>query len=322
MQVEVSAIVVAYAKGDLLERCLTRLERALAAVDGETELIVVVNEMPSPIPPAFERAVVVAGGRALGFAGGVTAGLAVARGRWIALVNDDCMIEADSIAALVDVGEADEQVGSVAARVLFADRPGIVNSTGLEIDDLGVAREREVGARAFPAERDPVEVFGASATFGLFRRTMLDEVGGFDPSYFAYLEDADLAWRARMAGWRTLLAPGAVGLHHHSATLGHASSAKHFLVGRNRVRSLAKNATDRQLRSGLARIVAYDLLQASYASLASQSLAPLSGRLHGLAEWRSYRRAGSANRAEIPLGRSPGLRAALRRNRAYLRGAR
>ena len=123
-------------------------------------------------------------------------------------------------------------------------------------------------------------------TFGLFRRAMLDEIGGFDASYFAYLEDADLAWRARMAGWRCLLAPGAVGLHHHSATLGHGSSAKHFLVGRNRVRSLAKNATERQLRSGLARIVAYDLLHASYASLASRSLAPLSGRLHGLAEWR------------------------------------
>ena len=80
MQAQVSAIVVAYGKGELLGRCLVRLERALAAVDGETELIVVVNDLPSPVPAALERAVVVAGGRELGFAGGVTAGLAVARG--------------------------------------------------------------------------------------------------------------------------------------------------------------------------------------------------------------------------------------------------
>src|SRR5262249_58971225 len=111
----------------------------------------------------------------------------------------------------------------------------MINSAGLEIDELGVARERRLGEPVAAIDGETVEVFGASATLALYRRAMLDSLGGLDASFFAYLEDADLAWRARMAGWRCLLAPRAVALHRHSATLGHGSSAKHPPGGRNPV---------------------------------------------------------------------------------------
>src|SRR5205085_7914454 len=146
---------------------------------------------------------------------------------------------------------------------------------------------------------------------------MLDALGGLDASFFAYLEDADLAWRARMAGWRCVLAPRAIALHHHSGTLGHGSKAKHLLVGRNRVRMLAKNASRRQLRRQLPRIVAYDLLYICYAAVAARTPAPLAGRLRGLRDWRADRAAGRSERREIRLSPTPGLRGALRRNRAY-----
>ena len=179
--------------------------------------------------------------------------------------------------------------------------PASVNSAGVEIDDLGIARERELGAPAASVDDEPVEVFGARASLGLFRRAMLDSLGGLDVSFFAYLEDADLAWRARAAGWRCLLAPRAVARHHHSSTLGHGSSAKHYLVGRNRVRMLAKNASTRQLRRGLLRIAAYDLLYVAYFAATARTLAPLAGRLRGLAEWTIYRAAGSAGRRDMLL---------------------
>ena len=102
---QVSAIVVAYGKGELLGRCLVRLERALERLDGRTELSSSSTTPPSRSGRRSAEPVVVAGGPDLGFAGGVTAGLPVARGRWIALVNDDCMIEADSLAELLAVGE-------------------------------------------------------------------------------------------------------------------------------------------------------------------------------------------------------------------------
>ena len=63
---------------------------------------------------------------------------------------------------------------------------------------------------------------------------MLEQVGGFDDTFFAFFEDVDVAWRARAHGWRTLYAPEAVVYHHHSATARHGSPAKLYLVGRNR----------------------------------------------------------------------------------------
>jgi len=155
-----------------------------------------------------------------------------------------------------------------------------------------------------------------------YRREVLDAcaVGGevLDEDMALWACDADLAWRARGAGWRCVLAPAAVAYHHHSPSLGHASSAKHLLVGRNRVRLLARNASRRQLRRRLLRIVAYDLLYVGYAGLTERTTAPLTGRIRGLRGWHADR-----DRAprDVPLSPPPGLRAALRRNRAYRAGA-
>jgi GT2 family glycosyltransferase len=299
--VRLSAIVVAFGKEELRAECLASLEAALAHVDGETELILVVNDDETN----------------LGFTGGVTAGLVGARGEWIALVNDDCTVEPDALAELLAAAECRPDVGSVAAQVRFHGEEGTVNSAGLEIDELGVACERRLGEPVAAIDTEVVDVFGASATFALYRRAMLDAVGGLDASFFAYLEDADLAWRARMAGWACLLAPRAIGLHRHSATLGHGSKAKHLRVGRNRVRMLAKNASTRQLRRKLPAIVGYDLLYITHAAFADRTLAPLVGRLQGIGDWRAYRRAGRSQRREIELSPSPGVRAARRRTRAY-----
>jgi GT2 family glycosyltransferase len=315
--VRLSAIVVAFGDETVREECLSRLSAGLARVDGGTELIVVANDGVGTARPGLTT---VAGHAELGFAGGVEAGLAVARGEWIALVNDDCAVEPDALGELLAAAALDPRIGSVAAQIRFAARPDTINSAGIDVDELGVARERRVGEPAGACETDPVEVFGASAALGLYRRAMLDEVGGLDPSFFAYLEDADLAWRARTAGWHCVLAPRAVAYHRHSPTLGHGSSAKHLLVGRNRVRLLARNATRRQLRRQLLRIVAYDLLYVGYSGVTGRTAAPLAGRLRGLREWRSDRAAAGAPR-EVRLSRPPGFRAALRRNRAYRIGA-
>jgi GT2 family glycosyltransferase len=313
----VSGIVVAYGDEGMLGRCLRSLDAALGRVDGETELIVVLNR---PIDP--ERCplagpwIVVEQPENVGFAGGVAAGLARAAGDWIAVVNDDCVVEEDAVTAMLAAAAARADVGAVAPRVLFADRD-VVNSAGIEIDRLGVAHERRIGTPASAAQGPVVDVFGASATAALYRREMLDDVGGFDESFFAYLEDADLAWRAQMARWRTVYVPQATVRHHHSGTLGHRSPEKFFLVGRNRVRMLAKNATGTQLTRHALAIVAYDVAYVLYAALRSRTLAPLRGRVAGLREWHSYRGRGRASRRPIALTRGPGIRAALARDRSY-----
>ena len=317
----VSAVVLAFGKEELLRECLRALVVALERVPGEAELLVVGNALSDEgrrgLRDTAPDAVLIEPGRNLGFAAGVTVALAQARGEWIALVNDDCVVEPEALAELLAAGAQGADVGSVAAQVRFAARPEIINSAGLEIDELGIAYERLLGARVTTSAPDTVEVFGASGATALYRRAMIDAVGGFDSSFFAYLEDADLAWRARMQGWRCLYAPRAVSFHHHSVSLGHSSRAKHFLVGRNRVRMLAKNATTTQLlRWGLV-MFSYDFAYILFVAARRSTLAPLRGRLRGLHEWRSYRAAGSAYRTRVALARPSGLREALRRNRVY-----
>ena len=120
-----------------------------------------------------------------------------------------------------------------------------------------------------------------------------------------------------MGGWRALYAPGAVVWHHHGTTGRHTSPFKHFHVGCNRVRMLAKNADGAHLRRYGLPIALYDLAYVLYAVIADRTLAPLRGRLRGLREWRAYRRTGEAGRRRVELEPVRGFRAALGRRRAW-----
>ena len=285
---------------------------------GGGELIVVDNGGLAPfIRERWPDVRLIESGSNVGFAGGVQRGVAVARGKWVALVNDDARIERDALARLLAAGERDERIGSIATQVRFHSNPAVINSAGIEVDSLGIATERLSGRPSTDAQH-ACEVFGASGCFALYRAAMFNTVGGLDERFFAYLEDVDLAWRARAAGWIAVYEPSAVAHHHGSASSGEGSRRKYFLVGRNRVRLLARNATTGQLLRSLAGILLYDLAYVVYAALADRTLAPLRGRLAGLREWRVFRREGQQQRRTIALSpASKGWRSALRMRRAY-----
>ena len=319
----ISAVVVTYRQRELLRRCLDSLNHALTFAGEPAEVIVVDNGEVGArdiVESASPGARLILTEENLGFAGGVQRGIDVARGEWILLVNDDIELQAPAVAELLAAGRSEAHVGSVAAQMRFAHDPGTVNSAGLEVDCLGVAADRFVGRPVHEAGTEVCDVFGASAGAALYRAAMLRDIGGFDTSFFAFLEDVDIAWRARMCGWSARHAPGAVVLHEHSATAGHGSAFKWRLVGRNRMRLLAKNATTRQLARHAPRLVAGDLMYVLFVAVRHRSLAPLSGRLAGLSDWRRYRRAGAAQRRAVALAPPLGLAAALRRNRAWRSG--
>jgi len=160
---------------------------------------------------------------------------------FVATLNNDTRPEPDWLGALVAALEANPEVGSCASKMLFADRPGVINSAGIAIDRAGIAWDRLGGQPDEPGEAMPQKVFGACAGAALYRRTMLNEIGLFDEDFFAYLEDVDLAWRAQAAGWRALYVPTARVAHHHSGTAVEGSPFKSRLLGRNKVWLIAKN---------------------------------------------------------------------------------
>jgi GT2 family glycosyltransferase len=248
----------------------------------------------------------------IGFAGAAHVALAETGGEWLLFLNNDATIAPTAITELLLAARRRDDVGALAAQMRFADRPEIVNSAGLAVDKLGIAVDLGLGEAVAEQPSRPTEVFGASAGAALYRRAMLEQIGGFDASFFMYLEDVDVAWRARAHGWRALQVPAAIVLHEHSRSAGHRSDFKYFHVGRNRVRLLAKNATGAQLACWWPAIVAYDLAYVAYVLAADRSIAPLRGRVRGLREWRRYRARGRPQRS-VELAPPRGLRAALQR---------
>jgi len=98
--VKLTVIVIAFGKEGLVRECVSSLVAALERVDGESEVFVVVNDGEVELPPGA-AITTLPGDRELGFAGAVALGLERARGAWIALVNDDCTVDPDSLAELV-----------------------------------------------------------------------------------------------------------------------------------------------------------------------------------------------------------------------------
>jgi len=319
----VSAIVVNLDARELLLDCVDSLARALEFADGDSEIVVIDNGSTDGAPAAvrerYGHVRVVELGENTGFAAGVNEGLRRSSGEWVLLLNNDATVELGAVRALLAAAAGRPDVGSLAAQMRFA-RGGEINSAGLGVDRLGTAFDRHIGLAPERSDAGVTEVFGASAGAALMRRAMLDEIGGFDGSFFMYLDDVDVAWRARMRGWGALYVPGAVVHHHHSASSVHGSPFKHEHVGRNRVRLLAKHMPAGQLwRYGLS-IVAYDVAYVAYVGVKDRTLAPLRGRLSGLREWRRYRAAGRVGRRAVALAPAQGSRGALARRRGVLRG--
>jgi len=160
----------------------------------------------------------------VGFAAAMNAGIEATTGRYVLAVNPDCRLEPDFAAVLarrLDRADAAD-VGSASGRLLRADGPelspdGRLDSTGIYFTAAGRHFDRGAGEPAAGRYESEGEVFGASGAAGFYRRSALESAkistGYFDADYFLYREDADLAWRLRNLGWRSLYVPSAVAYH-------------------------------------------------------------------------------------------------------------
>lgn len=176
----------------------------------------------------------------VGFAEGNNRGLALAQGAHVVTLNNDTKSDPEFLADLVRVVEADGRIGMVAARMRNYYLPDRIDAAGLKVGSNGLGYNIGIG-EIDDGRYDSVPLFGPCGGAALYRREMLDEIGFFDPDFFAYYEDFDLAWRARLAGWKALAAPQALVYHVHSATAGEMSSFKVYYTQRNKWFVIVKN---------------------------------------------------------------------------------
>ena len=164
---------------------------------------------------------VIANRENLGFSVAANAGLRAGAAPWVLCLNPDCRLEPSYLERLVAAAER-HGAGSATGLLLRARGPeleadGAVDSAGMAVFASGRHLDRCSGRR-LPAPPPPAWVFGASGAAGLFRRAALADVaypGGevFDEGFFAYREDADLAWRLQRRGWGCLYWPAARAFH-------------------------------------------------------------------------------------------------------------
>ena len=182
-----------------------------------------------------------------GFAGGNNAGIRIASGRFVILLNNDTAVDPGWLVGLHEAVMRHPEAGMFTPKILNYYRRDEIDNTGHLIYPDGLARghnrlEKDDGR--FDEER---EAFYPSGCAGVYKKEMLDGIGPLDESFFAYGEDVDLGLRARWAGYTCYYVPDAVVYHKYSATTGTYSSRKAFLVERNRLWILFKNFPVREI---------------------------------------------------------------------------
>jgi GT2 family glycosyltransferase len=170
-----------------------------------------------------------------GFCRANNQGIDVARGEWIALLNNDAEANPDWLAAMWEAIGRREGYGMVACKILVYEDPRKIDKAGHLIYPDGQNRGRgsgQIDRGQFDIEEEVLWPDGCAA---LYKSAMLREIGGFDEDLFAYGDDAELGLRARIAGWKCLYVPTAVVRHRRGSTLGLLSSRRLELIERNRL---------------------------------------------------------------------------------------
>ena len=188
---------------------------------------------------------VIENGRNAGFGAAINQGFEASSAPYLATLNDDAAAHPEWIEALLGAIERRPDAGMCASQVrMFGEHR--LDSAGMLVACDGSSKQRGNGR---PPEDFPVaeETLFPSGSAALYRRSMLDDVGGFDNGFFLYCEDTDLGLRARWGGWKCLYVPSAVVEHHYSHSAGGASPLKAYYVERNRLFVLVKNFPARML---------------------------------------------------------------------------
>ena len=279
----ISVIIVNWDHGHLIQDCLDAL---LAQEYPACEVLVVDNGSqdgsPEEIAAHYPTLHLQAFSQNLGFSRAFNWGVRHTEGSFILSLNPDTVVQDGFLQEMLHAagghGEESVQIGIVAPKLRSASDPAILDSTGLFVDRRRRPYDRGQGEADKGQYDEQIPVFGACGAAALYRRSMLMDVVQdgeyFDESFFAYYEDADLAWRAQLRGWGCVYAPRAVATHVRGSgdTLRKAGQARKGTRGprlalRNRYLMTAKNDTWRHFLSDLPWILAAELPRWAYAAL-------------------------------------------------------
>ena len=220
--IQITIVIVNYNGIKYIEECLDTL---FSQVPGTPEFQVVVADNASSdgsrevIAEKFPQVKLLKLEENKGFSHGVNAGMKEADSPYVILLNNDTKAAPDFVKTLYDAIERRNNCFAVSAKMLMWDRPELIDDAGDRYCALGWAYSRGKGKPA-EAYNKPVEIFSACGGASIYRKDVFDKIGLFDENHFAYLEDVDIGYRARIYGYRSYYEPSACVLHLGSASTG------------------------------------------------------------------------------------------------------
>ncbi len=244
----VSVLVLNYNGRSFIEACL---ESVFAQQHPLHEVLVIdngsVDGSVSLVRERFPQAKVVEAGSNLGFAGGMNLGIRESSGELLFLLNPDVVLEPEYLGVLAQALEARPTYGSATGKIYrfpVGERK-IIDTTGHLIFTNRLFTDRGEGEIDTGQFNEGGDVFGACAGVGLYKREMLEDIKEgteyFDESFFLFLEDTDLNWRAQLRGWQTWYSPQAVAYHHRGGTAKRRTKVVEINNYKNRYMMLLKN---------------------------------------------------------------------------------
>ena len=242
-------VIVTYNHADTLPACLA----AVVKLDPGPQRVVVVDNASSDgsadIAAETDGVEVTREHRNTGFAAAANRGIGATGGAWVMLLNPDCAPRSDLATALLGAAAdlpSGSRVGSLTPRLLRAEGPDlepspVIDAAGMVVTASGRHLDRGAGSPDDGSLAKPAWVFGGSAAAAMYLREALLDVaypGGeiFAESFFAYREDAELAWRLQLRGWSCLYEPTASAVHRRGFR-PEAGRSGHTAINRHSVRN-------------------------------------------------------------------------------------
>jgi len=221
-RMKVTVVIVNWNGEQFLERCLTSL---MSQTVKPLEVILVDNASSDgsvEIVRRFPLVRLIALGQNTGFAQGNNLGInAVSvESEWVALINPDAFAESRWLEALLEAAESNPGFDVFGSKLVNAGDPTLLDGAGDAYHLSGLVWRMGHGSPVPASTENECEVFSPCAAAALYRRSALQELGGFDEDYFCYVEDVDLGFRLRLAGYRCLYVPQSVAHHVGSGTTG------------------------------------------------------------------------------------------------------
>ncbi len=262
---KVSIIVINYNGKKYLDACLSSLEKQTyynfevifvdnASIDGSADYV----------KAHFPSVSIIENPENYGFAKGNNIGIGEAKGDLIAILNNDTEVTPGWVEELVRSINSDDNVGMCASKMMFMKNRKTINSTGICISRSGACWDRGMFECDDGQYESVGEVFGPCAGAAMYRKSMLEEIGLFDEDFHAYMEDADLAFRGRLAGWKCLYVPKAVVYHMHGGTAGYETDYTIYYGNRNIIWNCIKNFPNKLLITSLLWIIGRNIAVIPY----------------------------------------------------------